>query len=880
MSQTLRLAGLAASLLILTWVLAALVLAGLYPGITLTQAVFHPPISDLLFRLASGIALASGVVSYTQIRGKSRQAKEALLQQREDYRTLVECSPECVMVHVDEIIVFANANLKRFFGLDDAQLAAGVSTLEPVQPESLDKLADNHQRLHAGQNPGPVEIRMRRADGEIRQILATNSIIQWEDQTAVLTFFRDITEELHNRKEMQTSSERLQLALDAARDGVWDWDITTGRMVYSQSWASMLGFNLEEVSGTLDTWRSLIHPADYLRAQTMVDNHLEGFVPGYEIEVRLRHKNGHYIWVLDRGRVVERDEQGNPLRMTGTHRDITARKEAELALEIRNRVAEAFLTSDASDLFGEILNIICATLEAPVGLFTTLGSQNILHVVASSPAPGNRLEGMETALSFSQDSLHPVFDLVINQGHYCLENSRVEIPQHEIFLDSVLGVPISDRRKVLGAIFAANKTGGFQQSDRLFLESLAGYIAPILQSHLNSQAKEGQLRQAQKMEALGSLAGGIAHDFNNILQAIMGFTTLALEEAGTEGHLPSDLQRVLKATRRGQELVQRILLFSRREELKQIPVEIQAVVEEALNLLKRSIPTTIEIKQNLDAPMARILGDPGQISQVILNLATNAYHAMDSTGGVLDIGLTVQTPADNQQDRPESIRGKSGVLLTISDTGAGMSDDVKARIFDPFFTTKEVGQGTGLGMSIVHGIVETHDGAIHVHSELAIGTTVTVFFPLLIGEEESLVQEAPITAPRVSGRGRHVALVDDEEDIADLGRALLERVGYRVTTENNGRRLLDQLAEEPALFDLVITDLMMPQITGLQLAHEVEEIRPDLPILLITGMTETRQLDLEAHANIRGLIRKPFGREVLLEKVQLVLEQATQKKGD
>jgi signal transduction histidine kinase len=598
-------------------------------------------------------------------------------------------------------------------------------------------------------------------------------------------------------------------------------------------------------------------------------------VPGYEIEVRLRHKKGHYLWVLDRGRVVERDSQGHPLRMTGTHRDVTARKEAELALEIRNRVAEAFLTSNGDELFTEILTIICAALETPFGLFSTLDPQANLQIVATTPQTETTTDLIQDDPSFHRDALPGVLDTLINQGRYVLKNDGVKPPDFPLYLNCLLGVPISNRQQILGAVFVGDKKGGLEQSDRLFLESLAGYIAPLLQAHLNSEHKETQLRQAQKMEALGSLAGGIAHDFNNILQAIMGFTTLALEDAGPEGHLPGDLQRVLKATRRGQELVQRILLFSRRDEKKHEPVLVENVVQEALNLLQHSIPATIQINARLDAPGAQVIGDPSQISQVILNLATNAYHAMDPDGGILDVELSLLPGDVFHAGRPETLEGQDLVVLAISDNGTGMSDSVKARLFDPFFTTKEVGQGTGLGMSMVHGIVQDHDGEILVHSELEIGTTVTVFLPQLSATEtcrEAPAALVPGVGPQAHGH-RHVALVDDEEDITDLGAALLERAGYQVTALNNGQHILDLVEINPGAFDLVVTDLTMPQITGLQLARKLEESAPSIPVLLITGMTEERALDLQSYPNIKGLIRKPFGREVLLGQVDSILRQ-------
>ncbi len=463
---------------------------------------------------------------------------------------------------------------------------------------------------------------------------------------------------------------------------------------------------------------------------------------------------------------------------------------------------------------------------------------------------------------------------MVFENRSLLRNEPLAVPDQAPLLESVLGVPICSRDNVLGALFLANKSGGFRETDQHFLESLAGYIAPILQSHLNTEAKETQLRQAQKMEALGALAGGIAHDFNNILQAIMGFTTLALEDAGTGGTIPGDLERVLKATRRGQELVQRILLFSRRNDQRHVAVDIQSVVTEAINLLKPTIPATIEIRSELRAEGAHVFGDPGQISQIILNLATNSYHAMEPDGGVLEIKLNTLSGTEAAPGCPDKLRNRDLVVLVFADTGVGMSAETRDRIFDPFFTTKEVGQGTGLGMSVVHGIVQAHQGEIQIESEPGAGTTVTVFLPLF-DQSPSTEQREPEAAETTGPpRNIHVVVVDDEQDIADIAKTLLERIGLQVTKENDGLRILETLEKDPYHYDLVITDLTMPRITGLQLAARLARIRPDLPVVLITGMSEHRGINLESHPNIKELIHKPFEGGILRATIERVLSDS------
>lgn len=870
--------GLGLLVMFLTWAFHALILVHQDPGVSFLDQIFSPTLNSALLRLGVGICLALATIITRLTYSRKSNFQGHLVQQKDLYKTLVESGPECILVHQKGRISFANNNALKLFGLADLGQHEGESILDFILPEYLDLVNQNIEELREGKNPSPIEIQVRTPAGKILDVRVYNARMSWEGHPAFLTFLRDITEENRTRQVLMDSRERLQLALDAARDGAWDWDISTGQVVYSESWASMLGHSLEEVSGTLETWRKLIHPDDYLRAQTLLDNHLEGFIPGYEIEVRLRHKKGHYIWVLDRGRVVSRDGQGIPLRMAGTIRDITARKEAELAIEIRNRVAEAFLTTHPDQLFGEIVRVICGSMVAPAGLFVTTDIQDKLMVMGTFPEIATMPARLEAIFSVPEEELPEAFDRVINQDRFYLNNEPQDIPHPPFKINCVLGLPISNRRKVLGAIFMANKAGGFQQSDRLFMESLAGYIAPILQSHLNSVAKETQLLQAQKMEALGSLAGGIAHDFNNILQAIMGFTTLALEDVGDTGNLPNDLQRVLKATRRGQDLVQRILLFSRRDEHKHQSIELQSVVAEALNLLKPSIPATIEIRSTLKAEGVCIMADPGQISQIILNLATNAYHAMKNDGGILDISLSTNNSSQSQAEHPEHLLNTDLAVLTISDTGVGMSEQILARLYDPFFTTKEVGQGTGLGMSVVHGIVQAHGGHIQVHSEIGMGTVINVLLPVHTSADDPGVPATSRHQAASPANGQHIALIDDEKDITDLGKALLERRGYKVTCHNNGRHFLEVLEDNPGTFDLVITDLTMPEITGLQLATRMNSLCPEVPVILITGMTEEKSMNLISHSNIKGLIRKPFGGSELRNMVESVITDKLNEK--
>lgn len=366
---------------------------------------------------------------------------------------------------------------------------------------------------------------------------------------------------------------------------------------------------------------------------------------------------------------------------------------------------------------------------------------------------------------------------------------------------------------------------------------------------------EAQLRQAQKMEALGTLAGGIAHDFNNILGIIIGYTEMAEWDLGGESPVRRNLQEVLGAAHRAKELVQQILAFSRRSEQEKVPVQVGLIVNEALKMLRASLPSTISVVTRI-ASESIVLADPTQVHQVLMNLCTNAAHAMAENGGVLGVNLSdVYFGSESLQSHTGLAPG-AYVRLTVSDTGHGMDSAVLERIFEPFFTTKEQGAGTGLGLAVVHGIVKSHEGRIEVASVPGEGTAFHVYLPVV--ESASMVPKND-EVPLPCGRER-ILIVDDEPALAVVTQFMLERLGYRVDYRTNGMDALDAFRPESEIepFDLVITDMTMPDLTGADLARELNRLKPGLPIILCTGFSEKMDEEKAKSLGIRGLLMKPY----------------------
>jgi PAS domain S-box-containing protein len=383
---------------------------------------------------------------------------------------------------------------------------------------------------------------------------------------------------------------------------------------------------------------------------------------------------------------------------------------------------------------------------------------------------------------------------------------------------------------------------------------------------------ESQLRQMQKMEAIGTLAGGVAHDFNNILSAIIGFSEMSLEDID-EGHPAKHYAaQILRAASRGKDLVRRIMAFSHRNDAERKQVRLDLIIREALKLLRASLPTTIEILERIETESCVIFASSTQIHQVIMNLCTNAGHAMRAKGGVLEVSLA-GFEVDSANEAPHfGMEPGPYVKISVSDTGEGMTREILDRIFAPFFTTKSPSEGTGMGLAVVHGIVKSHGGAITVKSAPGKGAVFDVYFPRV---DASDAAEAEAAVYSRMGTGR-ILLVDDEDAIVEMGASALERLGYEVRATRDSLEALEIFRRDPASFDLVITDQTMPHMTGTELAKELAGLRSDIPIILCTGYSEIVDLDRAKELGIRALLTKPVSRSELSEGIRRALEETEQ----
>ncbi len=378
-----------------------------------------------------------------------------------------------------------------------------------------------------------------------------------------------------------------------------------------------------------------------------------------------------------------------------------------------------------------------------------------------------------------------------------------------------------------------------------------------------------KLQQSYKMEAIGTLAGGIAHDFNNILVPIMGYAEMLLDEVDEDSRLRNSLNQIYKSSLRAKDLVKQILTFSRQEKSEFKLLKIQTIIKEALKLIRSTVPTTIDIEHNIQEDCSPVKADATQIHQIIMNLSTNAYHAMEDNGGVIKVNLEEIKIGKHNLKNAELDAGRY-VRLTVSDQGIGMDHVLIKKIFNPFFTTKELGKGTGMGLSVVHGIVKNMKGTIQVNSEPGKGTEFNFYFPV---ENFSFIEQNNQTQKKDTGRGETILLVDDEDSVVEMEKLMLERLGYEVTSCISSIEALDAFRINSDKYDLVITDLAMPKLPGDKFTAELIKIRPDIPILLYTGFSETMSQEKAASYGIKGFLNKPVGMQDLSLKIRELLDK-------
>jgi len=557
--------------------------------------------------------------------------------------------------------------------------------------------------------------------------------------------------------------------------------------------------------------------------------------------------------------------------LVAIYSDETGRMQAEKAF---NAILESTVGITGQDFFDKIVKELSGWLECEIALAGEIVRDNMIRTIAMI------VDGRPTSyFSYSLD--HSPCQRVIHDGFTILPEGICSLyPENKILkkirAEGYVGTPLKARDgSPIGVLAAISR-------NRLILPDRADQVMHIIATRASAEIErlrveeekkkiEAQLYQAQKMEAIGTLAGGIAHDFNNILQSIMLNSELALLEQKPDGMAYHRMENVLRSAKRATDLVRQILLFSRQSEIELKPLQINLIIKEAVKMLRSSIPTTIDIRQDISQGWELVMADPTRLHQIIMNLATNAAHAMREKGGTLSF---VSKPVDISDGKPENcpeLKPGPYVLIQVIDTGHGIDPSIITRIFDPFFTTKERGEGTGLGLAVALGVVKELGGAIAVESELGKGSTFSVYLPRI---EQSVPSREEEVKPLLEGR-EVILLVDDEKSLVDAHAEAFKKLGYQVVSRYSSMDALEAFRAQPGKFDLVITDQTMPRMTGLQLARELIGIRPDIPIILCTGFSDLAAEEEARMIGIKKFIMKPVILRELSEVVRDVLDNNT-----
>jgi PAS domain S-box-containing protein len=642
---------------------------------------------------------------------------------------------------------------------------------------------------------------------------------------------QEILERERAEQELLTSQERYSLAIDGASGGLWDIDLVTGAVFYSQRWKSMLGYRDEEVLPSIEEWKSRIHPDDQGHVMDSRRVYLEGLTPDYEVKYRLLHKNGSYRWVRERGACL-RDAQGKPYRMAGSFIDITERKMMKNALlETEKRYRELFEQSKDT-----------------VFIVDTRG-----RLVDINPA-GSELLGYSREELFALDLVH---DLHVSR------QARADF-RHKLIPEGFVKDAELELKRKDGGTVIVHVSASLMHDGRGRLTGYRGIAYDVTER----KRLEQRLLQSQKMESIGLLAGGVAHEFNNLLTAIIGFADELQESLdGQDERSRSNVRTIRSAARQAAKFTRGLLSFSRQQVMNRRPVAVNEVINDTVKLLLKMFPKDIGFSLDLAVEMPTVMADSGQLGQVLMNLAINARDSMPG-GGEIRI-TTRQDRLDLDSARSIGLEQPGDYLvISFSDSGTGMDAGTLERLFEPFFTTKDVGKGTGLGLSIVYGIIRQHNGAILVESTPGKGTAFLIYLPRVKTESRPEYQQ---TAARPHDGSGTVLIAEDEEFVRHFLKATLSRAGYQFICAGDGEQALKKYRKHQETISLVISDMVMPKMNGRALFEELCKINPDIKMILISGFSADVIDFTGMPADRMRFITKPFSKKALFDAMNAML---------
>ncbi len=675
-----------------------------------------------------------------------------------------------------------------------------------------------------------AEVAKKTASGDFPNILDESN----SDEAGVLSksiniIVKNLKEIVDKRtEELQERAALFRTIFDSSPQAIILTEMEAGRVIDANNKFCMLSqFSKEEMIGLATTDLSFFSSKE--RTLFVATLQHSGSVNGLEMDCKA--KDGSIVNALLYANTIQ--ISGKTLILT-TLVDITGRLKAEQALIESEEKYRTILDDSAIGYY-----------EVDIAGKFTFVSDAVCEIFGRTR---EELEGLSYKDYTSEETAQKIY-LIFNK----------------IFLTGEL------KKRFEYQIYLKNEKSRIIETSVVLMRDQYGKIIGFSGIAINITDKrdlENQLQNVQKMEAIGTLAGGIAHDFNNILAAVLGYAELAKLNSQENPKVQNYIDQLCIASERARGLVQQILAFSRQSKVEKKPIEIGVIINEALKLLRASIPSTIEILQNVKQNLGVVEADVTQIHQIVMNLCANAFNAMEKDGGQLDISLKPVEISIDESSAYQDIMPGPYLKFVVTDTGHGMDDDTAARIFEPYFTTKDVGEGSGMGLAIVHGIVKDHGGDIKVYSETGAGTSFHILFPLIENEEEEKITKSDF----IPGGSERILFVDDEQSLIDIWKEFLEKLGYHVDVWQSAHDALESFRAQPGKYDMVLTDMTMPKMTGLQLAGEIKKICPEIPIILCTGYNSNITPENAIDMGINSIMMKPVPLQKLAKTIRRVFD--------
>jgi len=791
------------------------------------------------------ISIVMSLVPAIVLQERDRKVEE-LRESEERFRILTEASFEAVFITENGRILDVNDLGLKLMGYARHEVI-GRQIFDCISPETRHLAAESIRR----QEDATFKHRLIRKDGSTFYSEARSKMFHLGQRLVRLTAVRDISDSVRAEEALRVSEEKFRSAMKyspigmglVAEDGRWLEVNPALCKIVGYTEAEMLAMNFQSVT----------HPEDLAADLEYVRQMLGKKINSYAMEKQYLHKSGYSVWVqLDVCLVWNPD--GSPRHFVAQIQDISERKAAEEAL-LKNR-SELKLAMEMAKLFHWEFDVESRLITCDENLLKHFGTSVAEQGGATMPVD-------EYYRKFIDPEDVATIGIEVKKGlSHSGPNDACQFEKRFRKPDGSTGTMLTR--------FVGIRNGAGQ------VVKVCGVNQDVTEQKLAEQKQkklEEQLRQAQKMEALGTLAGGTAHEFNNMLGIITGYAELIKLEIEDDHPVHANLDEVLAAGQRAREIVQQILTFSRQQHQNRLPIQFNLAVRSAIKAVRNTLPSTVTMKVEIPDQSITVLGNTTQIHQVLMNICVNAWHAMKHGVGMIRISEKVEVLDHQAPETHPGLRPGQYAHLAIADDGQGMTADTLARIFEPFFTTKGQGKGTGLGLAVVHGIMQAHEGVIFAQSAPGKGTTFHLYFPV---SPKAVVVDAvsPLDTGK-QGNGQHILLVDDEPSLISAAAKSLRMSGYQTTEAHSAADAVSAAKNSASKFDLVITDLTMPEMNGIELARELFRTRPNLGVVLASGYGGDHTIEAAGTPNLRAFLQKPFSVHTLLKTVHQALGPET-----